>query len=200
MAGIAVFFIKVYVAFCGCVDYVLNVIESSCKRIMGGGYSSEQQQNAAPGEEKPRKKHSTIKEEKPDQSSKNKKSPDKKKRFDKNRNSVAVSNFIVQVESSTQTEHITEQIKEALKLLVKQTQTDIIEKCDLNTSFTQTEIAESNLNSSFTQTTDSELSSSFTQTDIIVPENDNENERELEPTKVEQEVSTVSQQTEHEMV
>ena len=176
MAWIAILLVKVYVAFCGCVDYALNVIESSCKRVMGLGYSNEQQQNAVPNEEKPRKKQSMSKEEKPEfgreQNSKSKKSPDKKKRFDKNRNSVAVNNFIEQVERSTQTENFAEQIKEALKLLVKQTQTDSIE-CELNTSFTQT--------------------------DFLIENDEPEIETES-PVKIELELSTFSQQTDFETV
>lgn len=179
------FLVKLIVAVTSCV---LNFVEGLWnKEIMGIGPSS--QNNSSSNEEKQRKKQSIIKEEKPilnGQNFRNKKNNSEKKYVDKNKNSIS-SSLIKLVESSTQTENIVSNIKEALKLFAKQTQTDLGNA--LSDSFVQTEL---------------DLSTSCTQTDIIVVENEKNHsftqtvteEKQIESKIVEVVSSSFSQHTE----
>ena len=182
------FLVKIIVAVISCVCSVLKFTESLWnKRVMGIGSSS--QNSSTLNEEKPRKKQSVAKEEKPTlngQNYRNKKNNSEKKCVDKNKNNVS-STLIKLVESSTQTDNLVSSIKETLKLLAKQTQTD--PGSVLRNSFVQTEF---DLHTSFIQTdniVESEINNYFTQTDLVVEE------KEIEQ-KVEICSSSFSQQTE----
>lgn len=174
------FFVKLIVG-------VLNFAEDFWNnRIMGIGPSS--QKNSSSNDEKQKKKQSIIKEEKPilnGQNFGNKKHSSEKRYVDKNKNNIS-STLIKLVESSTQTDFLVSNIKETLKLFVKQTQTDLGNV--LSDSFAQTEL---------------DLNTSCTQTDIIVGNEKNHcftqtitEEKEIKSNVVEVVSSSFSQQTE----